>query len=134
MELNEPALLLPFVSTSGQDGYDGALLASEIAQLDLDAELVLLSACNTAYGDQDYNETLSGLTSSFLIAGAKSLIVSNWAIDSKSTPDFTTEIFNILLKDETLTVPKALQLATKKIRSQGFDHPFYWASLSYAGR
>ena len=70
--------------------------------MNFDAEIVLLSACNTAYGDKNYSEILSGLTSSFFNAGAKSLLVSNWAIDSKTTTDFTSRVFKNLINQKTL--------------------------------
>lgn len=134
LNLSEPALLLPFGEEDSVGLYDGALTASEIASMDFDNEIVLLSACNTAYGDQDYNETLSGLTAAFLGAGTKSLYVSNWAIDSSATSDLTTKIFKNLLLEENISPAKALQKAMLNTRQQGYKHPFYWASISYAGR
>ena len=116
------------------DNYDGAILASEIQDMNFDAEIVLLSACNTAYGDKDYSEILSGLTASFFKAGAKSLLVSNWAIDSKTTTDFTSRVFENLINQKTLSPSKALRNAMISTREEGYKHPFYWASLTYAGR
>ena len=102
--------------------------------MNFDAEIVLLSACNTAYGDKNYSEILSGLTSSFFNAGAKSLLVSNWAIDSKTTTDFTSRVFENLINQKTLSPSKALRNAMISTREEGYKHPFYWASLTYAGR
>ena len=98
------------------------------------AEIILLSACNTAYANESYNETLSGLASSFLAAGAKSLLVSNWAIDSQTTSRLTLEVFKNLINSETTTPAIALKNAMIKIRKAGLAHPFYWSSITYAGR
>ena len=134
LSLEEPALLLPFAKGTDRVGYDGALTTSEISALDLDAEIILLSACNTAYANQSYNETLSGLAASFLAAGAKSLLVSNWAIDSQTTSRLTLEIFKNLINSQTTTPAMALKNAMIKIRKAGLAHPFYWSSITYAGR
>ena len=134
LNLDESALLLPFNANEKLSNYDGAVLASEIQDMNFDAEIVLLSACNTAYGDKNYSEILSGLTSSFFNAGAKSLLVSNWAIDSKTTTDFTSRVFKNLINQKTLSPSKALRNAMISTRKEGYKHPFYWASLTYAGR
>ena len=134
LNLDESALLLPFNINENLDKYDGAILASEIQDMNFDAEIVLLSACNTAYGDKDYSEILSGLTASFFNAGAKSLLVSNWAIDSKTTTDFTSRVFENLINQKSLSPSRALRNAMISTREEGYKHPFYWASLTYAGR
>ena len=69
---------------------DGLLTASEIAQLKLNADWVVLSACNTIAGDKPGAEALSGLARAFLYAGARSLLVSHWAVDSKAATRLTT--------------------------------------------
>jgi CHAT domain-containing protein len=79
----EPELILtpPSEATTEDDGY---LSASEIAGLKLDADWVILSACNTAAGGAPGGEALSGLARAFFYAGARSLLVSHWAVDSDS--------------------------------------------------
>ena len=81
--LAEPALVLtpPAIPTE-QD--DGLLTASEIAQLELDADLVILSACNTAAGKEVGAKGFSGLAKSFFYAGARSLLVSHWPVESNA--------------------------------------------------
>jgi CHAT domain-containing protein len=81
----EPGLILspPARATEADDGY---LSASEVAQLKLDADWVLLSACNTAAPDGTPGaEGLSGLAKAFFYAGARSLLVSHWAVVSDAT-------------------------------------------------
>jgi hypothetical protein len=63
---------------------DGLLTASEVAQLKLNADWVVLSACNTAAGEKPGAEALSGFARAFFYAGARALLVSHWRIDSKA--------------------------------------------------
>jgi hypothetical protein len=95
MSLNqaEPALLLtPPDAASEQD--DGLLTASEVAKLRLDADWVILSACNTAAADGTPSaEALSGLASAFLYAGARSLVGSHWYVNSEAAVKLTTDMF-----------------------------------------
>jgi CHAT domain-containing protein len=93
----EPALLLTPPRTAGEED-DGLLTASEIAQLKLDADWVILSACNTAAGDSDKpgTEALSGLARAFFYAGARTLLVSHWAVNSEATVGLITKAFDEL--------------------------------------
>ena len=84
--ITEPALLL-----HPGDGEDGFLTASEAATLRLDADWVLLSACNTAAGDAEDAEGLSGLARAFFFAGAKALMVSHWPVEDTWTMSLITE-------------------------------------------
>ena len=72
------------------------LTASEIAQLKLNADWVVLSACNTIAGDKPGAEALSGLARAFMYAGARSMLVSHWAVDTKAAKRLTTATFDIL--------------------------------------
>jgi CHAT domain-containing protein len=79
----EPALLLtPPQRASEED--DGLLTASEVAQLKLDADWVILSACNTGAGDKYDAEALAGLARAFFYAGSRALLVSHWYVDSEA--------------------------------------------------
>jgi CHAT domain-containing protein len=82
----EPALVMtpPKIPTVEDDGL---LMASEIAQLKLNADWVILSACNTAAGDKVGSEALSGLARAFFYAGARTVLASHWAVDSGATDD-----------------------------------------------
>jgi CHAT domain-containing protein len=80
----EPALVLSIPDKPSEDD-DGLLRASEVAMLKLNADFVVLSACNTAAGDKSGAEALSGLARAFFYAGAKSLVVSHWEVDSDAT-------------------------------------------------
>ena len=93
--LAEPALVLtpPEVPTEANDGL---LTASEIATLKLNADWVVLSACNTAAGGGEGAEALSGLARAFFYAGARALLVSHWAVYSTAATELTTKTFATL--------------------------------------
>ena len=72
---------------------DGLLTASEVAQLDLDADWVVLSACNTAAGEKGDAEALSGLARAFFYAKVRALLVSHWYVNSEAAVQLTTKAF-----------------------------------------
>ena len=134
--LTEPALVLtpPKVITKENDGL---LKSSEIALLNLNSELVVLSACNTAASDGTPGaEGLSGLAKSFFIAGSKSILVSHWPVFSESTKDMMIDLFSHVQKDE-LTYSKSLQKAKiSMIKNNKYDlfaHPTFWAPFVLVG-
>ena len=97
----QPALALT-IPNEPTELDDGILSASEVAQLKLNAEWVVLSACNTAAGDKPGAEALSGLARAFFYAGARAfraLLVSHWQVDSESAVRLTTSTFDALKKD-----------------------------------
>jgi CHAT domain-containing protein len=90
---------------------DGLLTASEVAQLKLNADFVVLSACNTIAGDRPGTEALSGLARSFFYAGARSLLVTHWAVVSESATRLTTSTFDRLKADPKIGRAEALRQA-----------------------
>jgi CHAT domain-containing protein len=113
-----------------------------IEDLNLSAELVILSACNTAgESDEAYNgEGFAGLTRAFMFAGARGLVVSHWAVESLSTTQLMTELFRNLMQGGTATA--ALTKARETIRTTPFSigeqqysraHPYFWAPFVYVG-
>jgi CHAT domain-containing protein/tetratricopeptide (TPR) repeat protein len=109
----EPALIL----TPPKDGTpaseleedDGLLSASEIAQLELDADWVVLSACNTAAGDNGDAEALSGLARAFFYAKARALLVSHWPVNSDAAVKLTTRVFQALKSNPSIGRAEALR-------------------------
>ena len=83
--LGEPALVLT-IPKEATPLDDGLLTANEIAQLKLNADWVVLSACNTAAGDKPGAEALSGLARTFFYAGTRALLVSHWAVETAMLP------------------------------------------------
>jgi CHAT domain-containing protein len=112
----EPALVLSIPEKATEED-DGLLRASDVALLKLDADFVVLSACNTAAGDKPGAEALSGLARAFFYAGARSLIVSNWEVDSESTVALMTGLFDVLKDNPHLSHAEALRLSILKLVS-----------------
>ena len=137
----EPALLLtPPATPTEQD--DGLLTASEVAQLKLDADWVVLSACNTAAGSGAGNaEALSGLARAFFYAGARALLVSHWYVDSRTAVLLTTRAFAELEQDPNIGRGEALRRAmlaamydTGRPKSWiPAAHPALWAPFVVVG-
>ena len=131
--LDEPALVL--TPTPNDSDYDGLLTASEIRELDFNADLIVLSACNTAAGDGESDEGLSGLASAFIFAGAKSVMASHWSIESNTTKNLMTDFFKNLKSNQALNRAEALRLAMQKTASQEqFSHPIFWAPFVLVGQ
>lgn len=102
------ALSIPKVPSALDDGL---LTASEVAQLKLNADFVVLSACNTIAGDKPGAEALSGLARSFFYAGARALLVTHWSVDSEAATRLATSTFDLLKADSKLGRAEALRRA-----------------------
>jgi len=137
----QPALALTLVGDL--KGEDGLLTMREVIEdLDLNAELVVLSACNTAgESDEAYGgEGFAGLTRAFMYAGAKGLLVSHWAVESVSTQTLMTETFrNLKQGDEISTALKKARDHLRATPGKGGGqiysraHPYFWAPFVYVG-
>lgn len=129
----EPGLVLtpPEVASVEDDGY---LTASEAAGLRLSAELVVLSACNTAAPDgRPGARGLSGLARAFFHAGARGVMVSHWAVSDRATTALITGVFE-RLDDGDLSRAEALRAAALAVRADPrWRHPAYWAAFSLVG-
>jgi CHAT domain-containing protein/tetratricopeptide (TPR) repeat protein len=110
----EPALVLT-IPDNPTELDDGLLQASEVSQLKLNADWVILSACNTASADAVGAEALSGLARAFLYAGARSLIVSHWEVDDQVTANLMTKIFLLMKNNPKFSHGEALQQAMLSI-------------------
>ncbi|AMA61021.1 CHAT domain-containing protein [Bradyrhizobium sp. CCGE-LA001] len=108
--LGEPSLALS-IPDRPSELDDGLLTASEVAQLKLNADWVVLSACNTIAGDKPGAEALSGLARSFFYAGARALLVSHWAVDSEAATRLTTSTFDLLKNEPKIGRAEALRRA-----------------------
>ena len=129
----EPALLLTPPQQASEDD-DGLLTASEVAQLRLDADWVVLSACNTAAGDQVRSQSLSGLARAFFYAGSRALLVSHWYVDSHAAVALTTGAFAALKADPSSGRAEALRQAMLALIDKGDRaHPAYWAPFVVVG-
>ena len=117
---------------------DGLLEAWEIMDLDLKAELVVLSACDTARGRIGAGEGVIGLTWAFFVAGSPTTVVSQWSVESESTTDLMLNFHrNLRVVDEArsaMTKAEALRHAQLKLlQTKRYQHPFFWAAFVVVG-
>ncbi len=142
--LDEPGLILtPPAEASDMD--DGVLTASEASQLQLSADWVILSACNTAATEgANGADSLSGLARGFLYAGARALLASHWAVSDDATAALTVETLTVRRAHPELTRAQAFQQAMHTIRTgkradgsvlagydPGWAHPAAWAPFTH---
>jgi len=137
----QPSLALTLVGNL--QGEDGMLTMKEVIEdVELNADLVALSACNTAGETSQANngEGFAGLTRAFMFAGAKSLLVSHWSVDSLSTEALMTSTFRHIKQGETAL--NAVSDAQRELRGGSYatgqyrfsrSHPFFWAAFVYVG-
>lgn len=132
----EPALVLtpPDVATAEDDGL---LTAAEVAQLKLDADWVILSACNTAAPDGSPGaEGLSGLAKAFFYAGARALLVSHWPVVSNAAVALTTTMLNEASKpgvERAEAHRRAMQALIQGQSRPEHAHPLFWAPFVLVG-
>jgi len=126
--IKEPALVLSY---EGTDKDDMLLTPSEVFQLKLRADMVVLSACNTGSGKVTRAEGVASLGTAFLAAGASSTVVSLWSVSDNSTALLMQEFYRNLLKG--MPKPLALAAARSMLVSHGFDNPFFWAPFVLTG-
>src|SRR5262249_43194857 len=132
---SEPGLILtpPPTATERDDGY---LSASEIAQLKLDADWLILSACNTAAGSAEGAEALSGLGRGVVYAGARALLVSHWAVASDPTVKLVTGAIGRMTSDGRLGRAEAMRQSMLALVDKGEvyeAHPAFWAPFVVVG-
>jgi CHAT domain-containing protein len=142
--LTQPALALSAPDVANIDG-DGLLTMEEILALKLNADWVVLSACNTGTGAGAGAEAASGLGRAFFYAGTRALLVTNWSVHSQSARDLTTDLFRRQTADPHLTRGEALRQAMiVLLDGKGFtddkgetlfsySHPLFWAPYTIIG-
>lgn len=134
---NEPGLVLtPPARAGGERIADGLLDASEIAGLSLRADLVVLSACNTAAPQASKlgGGSLSGLAEAFFRAGARSVLATHWQVPSQATEQLMRETFGRMGAERTLAVAEALRQAQlAAVDRSETAHPFFWGAFVVLG-
>lgn len=130
----EPGLILtpPDRATTLDDGY---LSAGEIAGLDMDAEWTILSACNTAAPSATDSEALTGLAYAFFIAGSRSILVSNWAVESLAAVDLIENSIQELMRNPAAGRAEALRKAMIAVMESrdAMAMPETWAPFVLVG-
>jgi CHAT domain-containing protein len=123
------------VSEKNNLSFNNRLLTPEdIRDLKLDADIVILNACNTGLADAINAPGLTGLAQSFLIAGSQSVMVSHWPISSFTTTEITKLMFENIENNSKYSFNQALTDAQLEIKSNlNTQHPFYWAPYNIYG-
>jgi CHAT domain-containing protein/Tfp pilus assembly protein PilF len=127
-------VLLSLVDEQGRPQPQGLLRLGEIYNLKLPVELVVLSACQTALGQEVRGEGLVGLTRGFMYAGAPRVVASLWKVDDKATADLMKIFYEGMLGPQRLPAAAALRQAQKQVwQSNKERSPFYWAAFVLQG-
>lgn len=142
--LTQPAIAFSSPKVTGSDN-DGLLTMSEIMGLDLNADWVVLSACNTGAGSGKGASAISGLGQAFFYAGARSLLVSHWPVETTSAKEITIGLFERQVKNKTSTRAVALNETVKDLINNktykdkngkdvfSYAHPVFWAPFTVVG-
>ena len=129
----DPELSRIFLNNSKTE--DGNLFAGEIYNLNLNANLAVLSACQTGLGKFSKGEGVIGLSRALVYAGAKNIIVSFWSVADESTSQLMTDFYAILLKTKAQNFRGTLQQAKVKMINEGkYAAPYYWAPFVLIGQ
>ncbi|MGD1924312.1 MAG: CHAT domain-containing protein [Paracoccaceae bacterium] len=148
--ISEECLPEPGLITSIASDGDAMLEASEILELKLDADLVVMSACNTGQGagavtdqigllaaDGLYaagGEGLNGLARSFFFAGARNVLSTLWQADDISAQELMVLFYETASSDEPVSIAEAMRLSQAKLIEGGeFSHPYFWAPFATIG-
>jgi CHAT domain-containing protein/tetratricopeptide (TPR) repeat protein len=126
-------------TAGGSAESDGLLEAGELLRMNLKADLVILSGCETARGHFGAGEGVIGLSWALFVAGSPTVVVSQWRVPPQSTAQLMLE-FHRLLRDSSngasqhLSTAKALQRASLRVKlTKGYEHPLYWAGFIVVG-
>lgn len=123
--------LLFYPDTSSTE--DGVLASGEVYSLKLNADLVVLSACQTGMGKITYGEGILGLSQAFLYAGAKNLMVSLWKVDDQATAQLMTNFYKNHLQPHSFNVALR-QAKLQLINSDAYAHPYFWSAFLLMGK
>ena len=126
-------IVLSLVDHDGKE-QDGFLLAHEVYNLNLPAELIVLSGCRTGLGKEIKGEGLMSLTRGFMYAGAERVVVSLWDVNDKSTAELMAQFYKGMLGKQRLTPSAALRRAQVAMwKSARWHQPYYWAAFVLYG-
>ncbi len=126
------ALVLSLVDEQGRS-QDGFLRAHELYNLNLPAELVVLSACQTGLGKQIKGEGMIGLTRGFMHAGAARVVVSLWNVNDKATSELMTRFYQKMLKEQQAPAAALRSAQVEMWKQKAWQSPNYWAAFVLQG-
>ncbi|NPT45616.1 CHAT domain-containing protein [Paraburkholderia sp. 1N] len=116
---------------------DSILTADDIVTLRLNADWVILSACNTGLATGDAGDSVSALSRAFFAAGARSMLVTQWAVESNSAAQITGGLFRVYAADPALSKAAALARVERDMKGGKYgplyQHPYFWAAYFLAG-
>lgn len=128
---------LVLTRTEGDPENDGRLEARQIMDMNLHADLAVLSACETANGKIAPGEGVIGMSWAFFVAGSRSMVVSQWKVNSASTSEFMTAFYEKLNSDKNQAdrnkAPAIRRAALIFLKDNRHRHPFYWAGFVMIG-
>jgi CHAT domain-containing protein len=142
--LTQPALALTAPKVAGIKG-DGLLTMEKILALKLNADWILLSACNTAAGAGTGAEAASGLGRAFFYAGSRAILMTNWSVHSVSARQLVSDLFQRQVNNPTISRAEALRQSMISMVDEGgyrddrgnmvfaYAHPLFWAPYSIIG-
>ena len=130
-EFSQKAPLLSSLRLSEGNGEDGRLETREIFGLDLNADLVILSACNTAIGALSKGDDVVGLSRAFIFAGTPSVLGTIWSVNDQSTSVLMNNFYEAYRNNDKMKALRQAQQAM--IRSREYNHPYYWAGFKLVG-
>jgi CHAT domain-containing protein/tetratricopeptide (TPR) repeat protein len=114
---------------------DNILFLGEIYNLELNADLTVLSACETGLGKIEEGEGVIGLTRALLYAGSKNIIVSLWQVSDESTNQLMVDFYKNIFEDEEKTFSEHLSKSKLKLINEGqYAHPFFWSPFVLIGK
>jgi CHAT domain-containing protein len=123
---------LLLTKSEGDPENDGLLEAREIMSMSLRADLAVLSACETANGTVSPGEGVVGMSWAFFVAGTRSMLVSQWKVNSESTSQLMMNFYQpVRPRSKAMALQ---QSALRLMKDQHYRHPFYWAAFVLIGR
>ncbi len=126
------AIVLSLIDQQGKP-QDGFLRAHEIYNLNLPAELVVLSACETGLGKEVKGEGLVGLTRGFMYAGARRVVVSLWNVNDKATAELMARFYRGMLRENKAPATALRTAQLEMSRQRQWRSPYYWAAFVLQG-
>jgi len=125
-------IVLSLVDEQGQP-QDGFLRLHEIYNLELNADLVVLSACQTALGKEIKGEGLVGLTRGFMYAGAPRVVASLWKVDDEATAELMKRFYQKILREDMRPAAALRTAQVSMLKDKRWSAPYYWAGFVLQG-